>query len=65
MKHVIEKLSLKYNIPEPILKKIVHSPFKYTAEVMAEGEFKPVRHPYFGVFAVKPGRLEKLNKKKE
>jgi len=65
MDKIIEELSIKYNLPKPIIEKVVRDQFKFTAEVMAQGEFKPMRLPYLGVFGVKPGRLEKLNKKKE
>ena len=62
MDKIIESLSIKYNLPKPIIEKIVKDQFKFTASVMAKGEFRPVRLPYFGVFGVKKGRLEKLNK---
>ena len=61
-KKIIEELSIKYNLPKPIIEKIISSQFKFTADIMASGNMQPVRHPYLGVFAVKPGRLEKLNK---
>ena len=63
MDKIIEELCIKYNLPRPIIEKIVRDQFKFTASVMAEGEFRPVRLPYLGVFGVKPGRLEKLNKR--
>ena len=65
MDKIIEELSIKYNLPKPIIEKVVRDQFKFTAEVIAKGEFRPMRLPYLGVFGVKPGRLEKLNKKKE
>ncbi len=65
MDKIIEELSIKYNLPKPIVEKVVKDQFKFTAAIISKGEFKPVRLPYFGVFGVRPGRLEKLNKKKE
>ena len=65
MDKIIKELSEKYNLPKEVIEKIIRSPFKYTVQVMAKGEFKPIRHPYLGVFAVKPGRLDKLNSKNE
>lgn len=61
MDKIIEELSIKYNLPVPIVEKVVRDQFKYVASVMSKGEFKPVRLPYFGVFGVRPGRLDKLN----
>ena len=63
MDKIIEELCIKYNLPRSIIDKIVRDQFKYTAAVMASGSFRPVRLPYLGVFGVKPGRLEKLNKR--
>jgi len=63
MDKIIEELCIKYNLPKPIIEKIVKDQFRYTASIMTAGEFKPVRLPYLGVFGVKPGRLEKLNKR--
>lgn len=60
---IIEELAEKYNLPKPIIEKVVRSQFKYTADIMAGGTMQAVRHPYLGVFAVKPGRIENLNKK--
>ena len=62
MDKIIEELSIKYNLPRPIIEKIVRDQFKFTASIIAEGDFKPVRLPYLGVFGVRPGRLDKLNK---
>lgn len=65
MEKILEELSIKHNMPKHLIEKIVLSPFKYTVQIMAEGDFIPVRHPFLGVFGVKPGRLEKLNKKND
>jgi len=61
--NILKELSIKYNLPIQVIEKIVRSPFKFTVDIMKEGNFKPIRHPYLGVFAVKPGRLDKLNNK--
>ena len=63
MEKIIEDLCIKYNLPRPIMEKIVKDQFRFTASIMTKGEFKPVRLPYLGVFGVKPGRREKLNEK--
>ena len=57
-KKIIEELSDKFKLPEHIIEKIVRHPFKFQADLMKRGDLKPYRHPYFGVFAVKPGRKE-------
>ena len=68
MEEIIEELAKLYNLPEHIVKNVVTHPFKYTVETMQEEEMKPFRHPYLGVFGVKPSRrkhFEEINKKKE
>jgi len=65
MDKIIEEISIKYNLPRLTVEKIVKDQFRYTASIMAKGDFTPVRLPYLGVFGVKPGRLEKLNNKPE
>ena len=61
-KKIVDKLVEKYNLPKPIIEKVISSQFKFTADIIASGTLTPVRHPNLGVFAVKPGRKEKLNK---
>ena len=63
-KKIIEELSNKHKLPEHIIENIVRHPFKFQAAMMKQADLKPFRHPYFGVFAVKPGRKEAYNAKK-
>jgi len=64
-KKIIEELSDKFRLPEHIIEQIVRHPFKFQADLMKQGDLKPYRHPYFGVFAVKPGRKEAYNAKRD
>lgn len=64
-KKIIEQLSKQYKLPEHIIENIVRHPFKFQASLMKQGNLKPFRHQYLGVFAVKPGRREAYNKNKD
>tara|TARA_R110002167_G_scaffold67195_1_gene189910 strand:- start:272 stop:475 length:204 start_codon:yes stop_codon:yes gene_type:complete len=63
-KKIIEALSEKFRLPEHVIENIAKHPFKFQADLMKQGDFKPFRHQYLGVFAVKPGRVEAYNAKK-
>jgi len=64
-KKIIEELSDKYKLPEHIIEKIVRHPFKFQADLMKQDDLKPFRHPYLGVFGVKPGRRAAINAKRD
>lgn len=63
-KKIIETLSKKFRLPEHIIENVVRHPFKFQVDLMKRGDLKPFRHPYLGVFAVKPGRQEAYNASK-
>jgi hypothetical protein len=55
-KKIIQDLSKEFKLPEHIVEKIVSHPYKFQLEAMKD--LKPFRHPFFGVFGIKPGRLK-------
>lgn len=56
MERVIDELAKKYKLPKVVIREIVESPFRFTAEIMRKGDFESVHLLYLGKFAVKPGR---------
>lgn len=58
-------LAAKYNLDQEIIEKITRSQFEFVANTIEQGEFQSIRLHHFGVFGVKPKRLENLNKKYE
>lgn len=62
-KSIIQKLASKYNLPISKVEEAVYYQFKFTSQVIRDGEFKAVRLPYLGKFHVKPGRLKHLNER--
>lgn len=72
-KEHISKLAKKYNLPVSTVEEIVETPFRFTAEVMKEGnpktmDFGQVRLMKWGVFKVKEGRkkfFKRLNDEKK
>jgi len=64
-KKIIEALAKEFKLPEHIIDKIVRDPFKFQMNLMKQGDFKPFRHPYLGVFGVKPGRQSAYNNSKK
>jgi hypothetical protein len=62
-KKIIQDLSKEFNLPEHIVEKVIRHPYKFQLEVMKSGEHKPFRHPFFGVFGVKPYRLKYLTER--
>ena len=62
-KTLIQKLSMKYNLPIQKIEEIVFYQFKFVKEVMKRGKFEAVRLPYLGKFHVNPGRLKHLNER--
>ena len=63
-KKIIEELAKEFKLPEHVIENIVRHPFKFQIDLMKEGDLKPFRHQYLGVFAVKPGRREAYNANK-
>jgi hypothetical protein len=64
-KKIIEELSNTFKLPEHVIENIVRHPFKFQLGLMKQGDLKPFRHPYLGVFGVKPGRKEAYNANKK
>lgn len=62
-KTIIQILASEYNLPISKVEEIVYFQFKYTSEIIKEGNFEPVRLPYLGKFHVRKGRLKHLNEK--
>lgn len=62
-KIIIQKLASKHNLPIQKVEEIVYHQFKFTSQIIREGNFESVRLPYLGKFHVKPGRLKHLNER--
>ena len=60
-KVILQRLATKYGLPIQKVEEAVYYQFRYTARIIKEGEFEPVRLPYLGKFHVLPGRLKHLN----
>jgi len=58
-------LAKKYDLSMKDVDLVVSSQFSLVREVMRKGDFESVRLPYFGLFWVKPGRKEYMDKKKK
>jgi nucleoid DNA-binding protein len=59
-KVIIQKLSMKHNLPIQTIEEIVFSQFKFAADVIKSGEFESIRIPYFGKFTAHPTRIKYL-----
>lgn len=59
--NIYSKLSAKFNLDLEVIEKITRSEFDFAANTMEQGEFQSIRLHHWGVFAVKPKRLEELN----
>ncbi len=63
---IIKKLALKYRLPEPVIKKIVHYQFQFVRDKMGEGvkgdyeTFPAIRLYKFGFFLPRKGMIEAL-----
>jgi len=65
---IIYKLANKYNLPLKKIEEITNYQFKYTANIIKNGNFESVRLPYFGKFSVNENRVKyitTLKKKKD
>lgn len=60
---IISILSTKYNLDEEIIEKVIRSEFLFIKDTMEEGNFESIHLHHLGKFAVKPKRLEDLQKK--
>ncbi len=65
MEEIIKRLAKEYGLREIAVETIVKSQFNKVIEVMKEGGHKNIRLQGFGIFAVKPGRLDYKKKKDE
>jgi len=59
-KVILQKLSMKYNLPINKIEEIVFHQFKYAASIIREGKFESIRIPYFGKFTAHPTRIKYL-----
>jgi nucleoid DNA-binding protein len=57
-----EEVADKLDMTPQEVREAVRYQFKYLRDIMAEGDFEPVRLRYFGLFHVKEERLKHLNK---
>jgi hypothetical protein len=62
-KAIIINLASKYNLPISKVEEAVYHQFKYTSQIIRQGNFEAVRLPYLGKFHVNPGRLKHLNER--
>jgi nucleoid DNA-binding protein len=61
---IIYKLATKYNLPISKVEEIVTFQFKFVTNIMKQGNFDPIRLPYFGKFSAKKERIKYINKLK-
>lgn len=57
---IYSKLSAKFDQDLEVVEKICRSQFEFTVNTLEQGEFQSVRLHHFGVYGVKPKRLEEL-----
>lgn len=57
---ISKELTIKYDLSEELIEKVIRSQFEFIKDTMEEGEFKSVHLHYLGKFCVKPKRLETL-----
>ena len=62
LEKVITDIAVRNELDWNLVEKIVRSQFKFVADTIEQGEFESVHLHYLGKFAVKPGRLNYLNK---
>ncbi len=62
-KIVIQKLSIKHNLPIQKIEEAVYYQFKFVSDVIREGKFESVRLPYLGKFHVHANRIKYLNER--
>ena len=59
-KVILQKLSMKHDLPINKIEEIVFHQFKYAAEIIRQGKFESIRIPYFGKFTAHPTRIKYL-----
>lgn len=62
MNDLVEEIANKLGLPESLVEKVIRSQFEFVKECMEHKE--NVHLHYLGKFAIKPGRLYKLNEEK-
>ena len=65
MEEVIKRIAKKYGIHKIGVEEIVNSQFSLVRDVMKKGGFEAIRLESFGIFAVKPGRLDYVKEVKK
>lgn len=67
MQEIISKISAELNIDYYVVEKAIRTQFEFVKETMEQGEhngYRAVQLQYLGKFAVKPTRLEAMQRKK-
>lgn len=57
----IQEVSKELGVKRDIIQKIIDTQSQYTRKVIESGTFDSIRWPYFGVFKVKPKKVQILN----
>lgn len=61
-----QQLAKKYNLPIPVVSMICNHPFVFTSRKMAEAnDLRDIRLPYLGIFKIRTGVRNKLDKYNE
>lgn len=63
-KNLYKKLADKYKLPVEVIEKITDSEFEFAKTIISEGKDEPIRLQYLGLFRVKPGRRELVQKRR-
>lgn len=67
MQEIISRISAELDIDYYVVEKAIRTQFEFVKETMEQGQdngFRAVQLQYFGKFAVKPTRLEVMQKRK-
>jgi hypothetical protein len=65
IKKLIKQTAKEYNISEIKAELIILSQFKFTRNVMEEGEYKSIRLMHLGKFVASPKRIKQREDKKK
>lgn len=60
---IIDKLSNKYHLSKKEIQDVVDYQFRFTANIIKEGNFDSVRLPYFGAFKPNLKRKKHLDER--
>ena len=63
MEEIIKRIAKEHGLREIAVETIIRSQFYKVSTVMKEGNYENIRLEGFGIFAVKPGRLDYKNKR--